>query len=78
MRKNIVINRSIKKFEKIKEQDISLKCAGYGLSAVYFQSIIGKRINKDLKKDQVLEFNYFKKLRPILEKDKNNEKNKNS
>lgn len=75
MRKNIVINRSIKKFEKIKEQDISLKCAGYGLSAVYFQSIIGKRINKDLKKDQVLEFNYFKKLRPILEKDKNNEKN---
>ena len=64
----------MKKFEQIKRKRYFLKCAGYGLSAVYFKSIIGKKINENLKQDQPLEFKHFKGLKPILEKDKNNEK----
>ena len=53
-RKSIVIERSVKKGNRLTETDISIKRPGYGIAPAYFEQIIGRKLVSDMEKDDVL------------------------
>jgi len=55
-RRSIVIRKELKKGSIIKEKDIIPKRPGSGISPIHWNSIIGRKIKQDLKKDHILKF----------------------
>lgn len=58
-RRAIYPTRDISKGTVIKESDLVILRPSHGLSSRYYDEIIGKTTNKDLKKGQKLKFDYF-------------------
>ncbi|MCY6483563.1 N-acetylneuraminate synthase [Clostridium aestuarii] len=58
-RKSIVAFRNINKGEIIKLEDLDYKRPGDGLSPKYYKSLIGKKANKNINKDEQLTFGVF-------------------
>ena len=59
-RKSIVINEDIKKGTILKNEMLSIKRPGTGISPKYFDEIIGKTINCDLNSGSVIRWEYLK------------------
>ena len=57
MRKSLVLSNDKKKGDIIKIEDIVLKSPGLGLHPYELNKVIGKKINKDLKKDEYIKMN---------------------
>ncbi|WP_419770599.1 MAG: N-acetylneuraminate synthase family protein [Candidatus Marinarcus sp.] len=53
-RKSIVTIKPIKKGELLSMENIDIKRPGHGIEPKYFDQILGKRADKDLKEDEVL------------------------
>jgi len=60
VRKSIFINKNLLQDHVLGIDDISIKRPGDGISPVYFRSILGKKLIKDLKQDHKLSWNDFK------------------
>jgi N-acetylneuraminate synthase len=58
-RRSIVAAVAIKTGEKISEDKILIKRPGTGISPEFLDQIIGKKIKKDIKEDQILKWEYF-------------------
>tara|TARA_Y100000816_G_C26075764_1_gene566256 strand:- start:286 stop:1332 length:1047 start_codon:yes stop_codon:yes gene_type:complete len=58
-RRSIVINKDLKKGEKIKLSDLSYKRPGTGLPPFEFKKVLNKKLRKNIYKDQLLTFKYF-------------------
>lgn len=55
-RKSIVASRNIKKGEMIELKDLDYKRPGNGLSPKYYKELIGKKLMKDIEKDEQITF----------------------
>ena len=60
VRKTLVAARDIKKGEIIKDKDIVIKRAGIGIPPKFKDTIVGMKINKDIKKDTPFDWSFFK------------------
>ena len=58
-RKSIVVEKALKEGERITRNSIGIKRPGYGVQPRYFDQILGKRVNKDLERDDVLTWEDF-------------------
>jgi N-acetylneuraminate synthase len=58
-RRSIVLTRDMKKGEIITEKDIDFKRPGRGIEPGYANIIIGRKLNKDLKYDDIITFEDF-------------------
>jgi len=58
-RRSIVLTRNMKKGEIITEKDIDFKRPGRGIEPGYANIIIGRKLNKDLKYDDIITFEDF-------------------
>mgnify|MGYP001416048875 CR=1 FL=1 len=67
-RKSIVINKNLKKGEKIKLKDISFKRPGTGFNPLYYKFIINKKLKKDVYKNKMLRVKDIQLSKKILEK----------
>ncbi|MDC3130679.1 N-acetylneuraminate synthase family protein [bacterium] len=56
-RRSIVLKRDIKKGDVINKKDIIPKRPGHGISPIFWDDIIGRRVKKNLKSDQILKWN---------------------
>lgn len=54
IRKSVVANTDIKRGEKIKEKMLTIKRPGTGIKPKEINSIFGKRIKRDIQKDEIL------------------------
>ncbi len=55
--KSLSLNKTLKKYQKIKIEDLeSKKPGGYGIDTKNYQKIIGRKLKKDLKKNSFLRF----------------------
>ena len=57
--KSIVSSKILKKFHIIKFDDLAFKKPGNGIPAKDFKKIIGKKLNKDIKKDHKFKLKDF-------------------
>jgi sialic acid synthase SpsE len=57
--KSIVSSRNLKKGTILLRKDLSFKKPGTGISAKDYKKIIGLKIKKNLKKDQIIRFDFF-------------------
>ena len=55
-RRSIVLSHDVKKNHKLKKYDLICKRPGTGISPIYFNKIVGKRIRYNLKADRILTF----------------------
>lgn len=55
-RKSIVLTKDIKKGSSISKDHIAIKRPGHGIPPKYYEQIIGRTVNKDLKQENVLTF----------------------
>ena len=55
-RRGIVAKKNLKKNYKISEKDITYLRPNNGISAIYWESVIGKKIKKDVKKDTYIKW----------------------
>ena len=55
-RKSIVLVKDIKRNERIAGEHIAVKRPGYGIPPKFFEQIIGRTVNKDMNKEDVLTF----------------------
>ena len=53
-RKSVVAAKAVKEGEMITKQHLAIKRPGYGIGPKYFEQVIGRRANKDLQPDDVL------------------------
>lgn len=58
-RRSIVLKNNLSAGQKIEEKDLTYKRPGTGISPLYWDEIIGKKVKKDLKKDSILDWKYF-------------------
>ena len=58
-RKSIVLARNLKKGDVIKENDLTVKRPGIGIEPKYLDSLTGKRIKRDMAKDDLVGFEDF-------------------
>ena len=58
-RRSIVSKRDINEGQIITEDDIICKRPGTGLSSIEFYNVIGKKLSKSIKEDQILESSYI-------------------
>jgi N,N'-diacetyllegionaminate synthase len=58
-RKSVVVEKAVKEGERITRDSIGIKRPGYGVQPRYFEQILGKRVNKDLERDDVLTWEDF-------------------
>lgn len=56
-RRSIVLKRDIKKGETINIKDIIPKRPGNGISPIFWDDIIGRRVKKNLQSDQIIKWN---------------------
>ena len=54
VRKSIVSVNDLKQGDFIKKEDIAIKRPGYGISPKFFDSIIGKKISKNIPKNSII------------------------
>ena len=54
------ITKDLKVGDIIKKEDLDMLRPGYGISTFDKDKVIGMRLEKDIKKGTVLEWNYFK------------------
>jgi N-acetylneuraminate synthase len=59
-RKSLVAARDIKSGEILKESDIDIKRPGTGIPLKFKELVIGMRVTKDIKKDELLKWENFK------------------
>lgn len=59
-RRSIVISQDLKKNSKINTSNISYKRPGTGISPVYFKEVLGKKINRNLEYDHILNWKDLK------------------
>lgn len=59
-RRSIVLNNDVKKNSKIKENDIIALRPNIGISIEKWKNVLGKRVNKDLKKNKTLSWKDIK------------------
>ena len=52
--KSIVVNKDMKKFQIIRDEDLSFKKPGDGISAMHYKQIIGKKLKVNVQKDHKL------------------------
>ncbi len=52
--KSIVLNKNMKKNQIIRDEDLSFKKPGDGISAMYYENIIGKKLKINIQKDHKL------------------------
>jgi sialic acid synthase SpsE len=55
-RRSLVLNKNLKKGQRIKISDIICKRPGYGIQPKYLKKIINLKINKNLKQDRILKW----------------------
>ena len=60
LRRSLVASQNLFKGQKILKSQISIKRPGTGIEPKHFQKIVGKKLKKNVKADQVLKFNQFK------------------
>ena len=53
-RKSVVAAKAVKEGEMITKQHLAIKRPGYGIGPKYFEQVIGRRANRDLQPDDVL------------------------
>jgi N-acetylneuraminate synthase len=53
-RKSIVAARAIKSNEIIKEEDITIKRPGDGMSPIFYWDVVGTSASKDFEKDELI------------------------
>ena len=53
-RRSIVLKNNIAKDQILSEKDLTYKRPGTGISPEYWDEVVGKKINKSLKEDQIL------------------------
>ena len=58
-RRSLVTARAIEKGVPITEQDITTKRPGKGISPIHYDSIIGKKLLKNLDEDEIIYWEYF-------------------
>lgn len=58
--RSLHINKDLKVGDIIKKEDLDMLRPGYGISTFDKDKVIGMRLEKDIKKGTVLEWNYFK------------------
>ena len=58
-RKSIILNCNVSKGTIIKRNMLSIKRPGTGIAPKHINEIIGKKINKDLNEDTVLQWDYL-------------------
>ncbi|OGN10631.1 MAG: N-acetylneuraminate synthase [Candidatus Yanofskybacteria bacterium RIFCSPHIGHO2_02_FULL_41_11] len=56
IRKSIVVNRDIKKGEKLTRQNLAIKKPGTGIPPKYWDKIIGKTVRRDITDDSLLKW----------------------
>ena len=56
-RRSLVIKKNITKDQLINEDMLICKRPGTGISPIYFDKIIGSKVNKDLSQDHILQWN---------------------
>jgi N,N'-diacetyllegionaminate synthase len=54
--KSIVLNKNIKKNEILSKEHLSIKRPGYGIEPKKIYELIGRRVNKDMKKDDIVKW----------------------
>ena len=59
MRRSIVASRDLMKGKKIERKDILFKRPGDGIDPINYEKIIGKKLSKNLKKDEKIKFEYL-------------------
>ena len=57
LRRSIFLNKNLKKGDKISKNTLTIKSPGIGIHPKYFDMIIGKRLLKNLQKDDPLTWN---------------------
>ena len=60
-RRSIVINKKLKKGDEISERNITYKRPGTGISTIFWDKVIGRKINKSLSEDHILQWNDLEK-----------------
>ena len=58
-RRSLFLTRNMKKGEIITEKDIIAKRPGYGISPEFTDKVIGKKLNRDVKEDSALLWDYI-------------------
>ena len=61
MKKSIVAKTNLQANHIIKFEDLSFKSPGGGLEPYQYEEIIGKKLNKDLKEEDLILLKYLKK-----------------
>ena len=59
-RKSIVLNQDVSSGSIIEKEMLSIKRPGTGIAPKYIDELVGKELNKDLKVNDVLKWEYFK------------------
>jgi N,N'-diacetyllegionaminate synthase len=54
--KSIVLNKNIKRNEVLSKEHLSIKRPGYGIEPKKIYELIGRRVNKDMKKDDIVKW----------------------
>jgi len=57
--KSVVVSRDLKANSFLKKKDIVFKKPGTGIRALYYKSLIGKKLNRNIKKNTLLAKKYF-------------------
>ena len=60
MRRSIVSARDLSKGKKLERKDFLFKRPGDGIDPINYEKIIGKKLNKNLEKDEQIKFEYLK------------------
>ncbi|MGA2935854.1 MAG: N-acetylneuraminate synthase family protein [Syntrophobacteraceae bacterium] len=55
-RKSIVAAKTIKAGYALESKNIAIKRPGYGIAPKYFEQILGRRVNRDISEDEVVEW----------------------
>lgn len=58
--RSLHINKNLKMGDIIKKEDLSMLRPGYGISPFDKEKVIGMQLKKDIKENEVLEWNHFK------------------
>ncbi len=59
-RRSIVLNKNLKSWDIIKEEDIIMKRPWTGISPKFINFVVWKKVLKDLEEDTILQFNHIK------------------
>ena len=59
-RKSIVLNQDVNKNTIIEKEMLSIKRPGTGIAPKFINDVVDKKVNKDLKANSVLKWDYFK------------------